>query len=377
MSPTRWLPRRDGNSTRSAGIGAAGALAGPHDDVLERLPDALRMTRRDTMRPPVSETSEQELLDQFERALGVESGLSANTRRAYLSDLRQFLDFLRERGEVAPAPVMGAIEQNPGHPTQSAGRPAETDEATHASGVGVATVRAYLAARLRDGARSSAARKLAALRAFFRWLAREGAADNPCEAVTAPKVPKRLPVHLSIDDLSVLLSSPDPAMPLGRRDRALLELLYSSGLRAAECAGLDWKSIHEGLGVARVLGKGRKERVVPVGADALAALRTYRDGWRSPRLDERAVFLNAGGTRLTTRSIGRIVERHVAAAGLAARATPHALRHSFATHLLENGADLRAIQEMLGHASIATTQRYTHLELGKLAAVYDKAHPRA
>jgi integrase/recombinase XerC len=184
-------------------------------------------------------------------------------------------------------------------------------------------------------------------------------------------------VHLSIDDLSALLSSPDRRTPLGLRDRALLELLYSSGLRAAECAGLDWKAIHEGLAVARVLGKGSKERIVPIGADALAALREYRDGWSLARVDERAVFLNAGGTRLTTRSIGRIVERHLKGAAIAAHATPHALRHSFATHLLENGADLRAIQEMLGHASIATTQRYTHLELGKLTAVYDKAHPRA
>ncbi|HYC55561.1 MAG TPA: tyrosine-type recombinase/integrase [Candidatus Binatia bacterium] len=186
-----------------------------------------------------------------------------------------------------------------------------------------------------------------------------------------------LPVHLSVDDLGRLLGAPDAATVLGRRDRALLEVLYSCGLRAAEAVGLSWSAIHEGIGVARVRGKGNKERVVPIGADALHALRAYRDAWPGPRRDEQAVFLNAKGGRLTTRSVGRIVERHLRAAGIVTHATPHSLRHSFATHLLESGADLRAIQEMLGHASIATTQRYTHLELARLSAVYDKAHPRS
>lgn len=347
MSPTKRLPRREGNSTRSLETKAEdfGDLGGAGCAV---------MSWRDSMPVNVSEAFEQ-LLDDFDRSLSVESGLAPSSRRAYLADLRQFLDFLAERGDLP-----GGAQARP-----------------DVSGVGIAAVRAYLAARLRDSARSSAARKLAALRAFFRWLAREGQADNPCEAVTAPKIPHRLPVHLSTDDLSVLLAAPNLRTSLGLRDRALLELLYSSGLRAAECAGLNWESIHEGLAVARVIGKGRKERVVPVGPEALAALTAYRRGWRGERIDPRAVFLNARGSRLTTRSIGRIVEKHILAAGIAAHATPHSLRHSFATHLLESGADLRAIQEMLGHASIATTQRYTHLELARLAAVYDKAHPRA
>lgn len=315
--------------------------------------------------------------------------MAANSRRAYLADLRQFLGFLAERGDL-PAALAGAEptagpdsqEHASGQAVQHDDAAAPTDEAVLASasglsGIGVSAVRSYLAARLRDSARSSTSRKLAALRAFFRWLAREGGSDDPCEAVLAPKIPRLLPVHLSVDDLGRLLSSPDPTNPLGVRDRALLEMLYSSGLRAAECAGLDWKATHEGLGVARVFGKGSKERIVPVGADAFAALSAYRSGWTLPRRDEKAVFLNARGGRLTTRSIGRIVEKHLVAAGIVAHATPHSLRHSFATHLLESGADLRAIQEMLGHASIATTQRYTHLELTRLAAVYDKAHPRA
>lgn len=334
------------------------------------------------MRPGVSEAC-LEILDQFERALAVEGGLSANTRRAYLADVGQFLDYLGERGEL---PGIGSRrdahrEEEPEGQHGEAGGSGPSGPGDPGldglSAVGASALRAFLAGRLRDGARSSVARKLAALRAFFRWLAREGLVDNPCEAVSAPKVPRLLPVHLSTDELSALLAAPDVGTPLGLRDRALLELLYSCGLRAAECAGLDWPAIHEGLGVARVFGKGRKERVVPVGPDALEALRAYRAGWTLERRQPKAVFLNARGGRLTTRSIGRIVERRVREAGIAAHATPHSLRHSFATHLLENGADLRAIQEMLGHASIATTQRYTHLELARLAAVYDKAHPRA
>jgi len=317
-----------------------------------------------------------ELLERFERSLSFESGLSPNSRRAYLADLRQFFDYLARHDAGGSAdPVRKRRSRSAASRTDSIEGTATT--ALDAQGATVADVRAFLASLLRRGARSSTARKLAALTAFFRWLARDDQTTNPCEAVSAPKVPRLLPVHLAVEDLASLLAAPDTATALGRRDRALLEVLYSSGLRAAECAGLDWAAVHEGLGVARVFGKGRKERVVPVGREAFEALKTYRDGWKAPRLDAKAIFVNARGTRLSTRSIGRIVERYVLAAGIAVHATPHSLRHSFATHLLEGGADLRAIQEMLGHASIATTQRYTHLELAKLAAVYDKAHPRA
>ncbi|HYB98917.1 MAG TPA: tyrosine recombinase XerC [Candidatus Limnocylindrales bacterium] len=300
-------------------------------------------------------SAEHALLDAFERALRSEAGLSANTRRAYRTDLRQFLGFLAERGEIDDrAPDAGRIVA-----------------------AGVAAIRAFLAARLRDSSRATSARKLAALRAFFAWVGREGRLGNPSDAVSAPKVPRMLPVHLSVDDLARLLASPDTDTSLGRRDRALLEVLYSCGLRAAEAVGLNWSSLHEGIGVARVRGKGSRERVVPIGAEALRALRVYREGWKGPRCDEQAVFLNAKGGRLTTRSVGRVVELHLRRSGIVSHATPHSLRHSFATHLLESGADLRAIQEMLGHASIATTQRYTHLELARLAAVHGKAHPRA
>ncbi|MBI5503380.1 MAG: tyrosine recombinase XerC [Deltaproteobacteria bacterium] len=307
----------------------------------------------------------------FERALRSERGLSINTRRAYLCDLRQYLAFLRERGDLPPAAEEATVP--------AADQTIDTDVRAHdVVAAGVEAIRAFLAARLRDSSRATVARKLAALRTFFAWVAHDGSEKNPSEAVTAPKVPRMLPTHLGVDDLTRLLGAPDTATPLGLRDRALLEVLYSCGLRAAEAVGLGWQGLHETLGVVRVRGKGNKERIVPIGADAIEALCAYRGAWsRLPCLDEKAVFLNARGKRLTTRSVGRIVERYLKQAGIVAHATPHSLRHSFATHLLESGADLRAIQEMLGHASIATTQRYTHLELARLSAIYDKAHPRA
>lgn len=323
----------------------------------------------------MSEEATDDLVSQFERALRSERGLSINTRRAYLCDLRQYLAFLRERGDLPEADANTEADAA-GAATRSVG--ARAVVAHDVAAAGVEALRAFLAGRLRDSSRSTVARKLAALRTFFAWVAHDGSEKNPSEAVVAPKVPRMLPTHLGIDDLTRLLSAPDTATPLGLRDRALLEVLYSCGLRAAEAVGLSWTGLHEGLGVVRVRGKGSKERVVPIGADAVAAVNTYRDAWAAlPRRDEQAVFLNARGTRLTTRSVGRIVERYLLQAGVVAHATPHSLRHSFATHLLESGADLRAIQEMLGHASIATTQRYTHLELARLSAIYDKAHPRA
>jgi integrase/recombinase XerC len=295
------------------------------------------------------------LLDAFDRELATVGGLSANSRRAYLSDVSQFATFLVESGRIERADA-GSAE---------------------VLAAGAEAVRAFLASLLQRRARSTVSRKLAALRSFYELLTRDDASASPARAVRAPKLPKQLPVHLQPDDMAALLADAATDTVAGLRDRALLELLYSSGLRAAEAAGLDWTAVAFQLGVVRVRGKGSKERVVPVGTEALDALRAWRDHPDRPRGDERAVFLNLRGGRLTTRSIGRIVEKHLRAAGLPAAASPHSLRHSFATHLLEGGADLRAIQEMLGHASIATTQKYTHLDLRKLASVYDSAHPRA
>ena len=286
-----------------------------------------------------------------------EAELSPATRRAYLTDLEQLIEFALRDAAEAPMDLFR-----------------------------VDTVRAFLAAHARTSSRATVARKLASLRSFYSFAGREGAAANPAEAIIGPRAERRLPGYLIVDDVAALLRAVERAVaeagerqrPLRLRDRALIELLYSSGLRASEAVAIDWNHVDAALGVVRVEhGKGGKQRVVPMTADAVRALTDYRDGWTLPRRDERAVFLNHRGRRLSVRSVGRIVESAVRAAGLAAKASPHALRHSFATHLLENGADLRAIQEMLGHASISTTQRYTHVDLRHLTAVYDKAHPRA
>src|SRR5919197_1044441 len=242
------------------------------------------------------------------------------------------------------------------------------------------TIRHWL--RTLDGTaeRTSIARKLAAVRGFFRFLAdqRRLAAD-PTLGIATPKARRKLPAHLTLDDLDRLLATPRGDTLAGLRDRALLEVLYSSGLRVSELVGLDWEHVDENAGLLRVLGKGRKERVVPVGRPALRALAAYRARAAEAGLAvaRGPVFLNARGGRLTAPSVARLLERHVLASATATKATPHALRHTFATRLLGAGADLRAIQELLGQASLSTTQRYTHVDLRRLMDAYDRAHPRA
>jgi integrase/recombinase XerC len=240
-------------------------------------------------------------------------------------------------------------------------------------------VRGFLASLSGHQRKSSVARKLAALKHFFRHGAHTGVrTDDPAAGLPTPKREHFLPPHLSVDEMFGVLDGVQGASPTCRRDRAILELLYSAGIRVSELVALDWRDIDRQAEVVRVLGKGRKERVVPVGETALTAIADYRSRWpASRRRDPNAVFLNARGTRLTTRSVARIVERWVAKASTRMRASPHAFRHSFATHLLHAGADLRAIQELLGHATLSTTQRYTHVDFDRLAAVYDKAFPRA
>jgi integrase/recombinase XerC len=235
---------------------------------------------------------------------------------------------------------------------------------------------------LRRASASSTARKLSAVKKLSRHLQRVGAIDtDPTAGVAAPKQDKKLPNHLTVDDVFRLLEAPDCTTPAGARDRAILEVVYSAGLRVSEVVGLNWHDLDETLELLRVRGKGRKERVVPIGTAALRALHAYRDriGELCPkgRKDRDAIFLNRRGGRLTVRSVARAVDRYTVECGLAAKISPHALRHSFATHLLGAGADLRAIQELLGHASLSTTQKYTHVNLDQLMETYDKAHPRA
>jgi integrase/recombinase XerC len=301
----------------------------------------------------------EQLVQQYADHLRGERNFSPHTLRNYLSDLAQFHEFLKERGLC-----LGA------------------DERVEAGKIDVHVMRSYLAALAKDRKKSSMARKLAALKKFFRYLVAARKIDkDPLLLIHSPKQEKPLPGFLSVDDVFQLLGAVKIKNGLDVRDRAVLEAFYSTGIRVSELVGLNWADIDFQLEIIRVVGKGSKERIVPIGEIALQALRDYgreqRKRWRLACKGETAVFLNNRGERITVRSAARIVEKHLRLAGIAVRMGPHGLRHSFATHLLNSGADLRVIQELLGHASLSTTQKYTHLNLDALTAVYDKAHPRA
>jgi integrase/recombinase XerC len=254
-------------------------------------------------------------------------------------------------------------------------------------------VRAFLASlHARGQSRATAARKLAATRTFLRYLRREGVIqDDPGALVATPKREVRIPRHLSEDEMTALISAAGDATPLARRDRAILELFYASGLRLSELVGLDVDDVNLSAKMVRVLGKGRKERIVPFNTSSVKAIRAYlgdREMLRRGRgpfsktpgegtRTRNPLFVNYRGGRLTVRSVDRLVRRYVAASSARLGISAHALRHSFATHLLQRGADLRAIQELLGHARLSTTQRYTHVNAAQLLEVYRKAHPRA
>jgi len=239
-------------------------------------------------------------------------------------------------------------------------------------------VRAFMADQYSQHlSRATVARKLSALRTFVRFLRREGWIESdPVALAAAPKREQKVPAHLSVEEMTRLLEMPDASLPLGRRDRAILELFYASGLRLSELVGLDLEDVNLGARMVRVMGKGAKERLVPFNQSTAAAVK----GWLKDRAAltvGEALFVNARGGRLTGRSVQRLVARYVAACSTRFGISPHALRHSFATHLLQNGADLRAIQELLGHVQLSTTQRYTHVNAAQLLEVYRKAHPRA
>jgi integrase/recombinase XerC len=267
-------------------------------------------------------------------------------------------------------------------------------DAVSPSDVDAFAIRAFLGElHKRRLSASSAARKLSAIRTFVRFLRREDLVDQDAAAlVAAPKRPETIPAHLTIEEMNRLLDMPDATTPLGRRDRAILELFYASGLRLSELVGLDMEDVNLSGRMVRVLGKGRKERLVPFNTNTADAIRSWvkdrtagvplssgnrEDGRGKTRAAKAPLFLNYRGGRLSTRSVDRLVRRYVAQCGAKFGISPHALRHSFATHLLANGADLRAIQELLGHARLSTTQRYTHVNAAQLIEVYKKAHPRA
>lgn len=279
----------------------------------------------------------------FLRHIDTVRNVSPHTVRSYAADLEQLSAFL---GDPAP----GAV--------------------THQD------LRRFLGHLIAGGAKkSSLARKLSALRSFYRHLNREGVVTHdPARLVATPKQEKRLPAVLTVDDTLRLLAGP-LAEEERLRDRAVLETLYSAGIRASELVGIDLDDIDRRGRLIRIRGKGRKERIVPVGQAALDAIDAWCSSRTAPQMP--AVFTNPSGKRLTARTVQRIVEHYRKALGLTQKASPHTLRHSYATHLLESGADLRSIQELLGHASLSTTQRYTHLNLDSLMEAYDRAHPRA
>ena len=301
----------------------------------------------------------KDLIQQYADHLRNERNVSPHTLRNYLSDLVQFQRFLIDR-ELCLAENKNVDVRK----------------------VDIHVVRAYLAALTKDRKKSSIGRKLAALKGFFRYLVTTRQIDrDPLLLINSPKQEKPLPKFLSVDDVFQLLGNMKLNSALDIRDRAALEVFYSTGIRVSELVGLNWSDVDFELGIVRVLGKGSKERIVPIGKMALDALRDYsvevRKKWNMPCKGENAVFLNNRGGRITTRSVARLLEKHLKEVGIQVKISPHGLRHTFATHLLNSGADLRVIQEMLGHASLSTTQRYTHLNLEQLTAVYDKAHPRA
>jgi integrase/recombinase XerC len=309
--------------------------------------------------------------------------------------LRRFLQYLRNRN-VSPH-TLTAYENDVATFLQFTAQIRQRPlEALSPSDVDAFAIRSFLGElhKQRISATSSA-RKLSALRTFVRFLRREELVDNdPAALVAAPKRGQTIPAHLTVGEMNRLLEMPDASNPLGRRDRAILELFYASGLRLSELVGLELESIDLSRRIVRVMGKGRKERLVPFNNATAEAIRAWlkdraatsalpgqRDEGRGKTKHARGarapLFLNYRGGRLSTRSVDRLVRRYVAACGAKFGISPHALRHSFATHLLANGADLRAIQELLGHARLSTTQRYTHVNAAQLIEVYKKSHPRA
>lgn len=295
-------------------------------------------------------------LGRFLQYLSVERNASELTIKSYREDLTALIDYLAEaRGGRCPRPAEITVMELRGYVG-----------ALHEAGYAPATI----------------ARRLASLRSFFRFGQREGWVDaNPAKALRNPRKPRNLPHFLSSQELARLLAAPPANTPMGLRDRAILETMYSAGLRVSELVGLNESDVDLRTEILRVRGKGRKERLAPIGSFAARALRRWLAVRRlhpsQPAGPAAPVFVNRFGRRLTTRSVARMLEKHLRTAGLDRRTTPHSLRHSFATHLLDRGADIRSVQELLGHKSLVTTQIYTHVSTANLRAVYEKAHPRA
>jgi len=302
-----------------------------------------------------------QLIEKFILFLGSQKAYSDHTLKSYKNDLFQFLGFLQKRGiSIDQAVFQDKLGQ-----------------------IDFFTIRAYLGGLYGQYKKTTIARKLSALRSFFHFLEKNGLITiNPAADVATPKQGKYIPTYLPVDDMFRLLEGPDKEKPLGSRDWAILEVLYSCGLRVAELVGLNLSSIDFEQRLVKVVGKGDKERMVPIGKQAIKAVRIYLEETIHLRKKSRerhgqALFINSHGGRLSDRSVRTIVKKYTSLCGLISEISPHSLRHTFATHLLDGGADLRSVQELLGHVSLSTTQKYTHVTMDKLMKVYDKAHPRA
>jgi len=303
-----------------------------------------------------------DLIDSFIDDLRSVKGYSDHTAKNYRIDLEQFLSFLVEKQDL-----FGKAETSP-----------------ELESVDFLVIREYLGRLFGRYKRTSIARKLSTIRAFFYFLEQKGLVKgNPAADISMPKQGKYIPNHLPIDEMFRLLDGPDREKLLGLRDLAILETLYSCGIRVSELSGLNVSSIDFDQRLVRVVGKGDKERIVPIGKKALQAIEDYLEPTYSLRtkkgksVEDTPLFLNFRGGRLTARSIERMVKKYANGCNLMTEVTPHSLRHTFATHLLDGGADLRSVQELLGHVSLSTTQKYTHVSLERLMKVYDKAHPRS
>ena len=295
----------------------------------------------------------EQAIDGFLRYLQIEKNSSPLTLKSYAEDVASLLAYFQDRVGYVPS----------------------------ANQVSVGMLRGYVAYLHEcDYAKTTVARRLACLRSLFRFCLREGlTASNPAQALRTPRTGRKLPHLLSSQQLATLLEAPPANETAGLRDRAILETMYSAGLRVAEVVGLDVESWDRDTDVLRVLGKGRKERITPIGSYAVKALNAWMDVRQLAANYQggNPLFLNRFGRRLTTRSIGRMLEKHILVAELSTRTSPHTLRHSFATHLLDGGADLRSVQELLGHKSLTTTQIYTHVSTRRLRETYEAAHPHA
>ncbi|NQT87176.1 tyrosine recombinase XerC [bacterium] len=292
-------------------------------------------------------------VDRFLGYLESERACSPQTLRAYAADLTGFQVFL------------------------------DCDDDFDPGAVSMVQLRHYLAQLRQSGlARTTVARKVASLRSFYKYLVREGVVShNPATNLTSPRKERRLPVFLDEDEVERLLAMPDPAGPAGPRDRAILEMLYSTGMRISELAAVSLEDVDMLGEIVKAKGKGKKERLVPLGTPAIEAIRSYlevRDTFTgAARVNRRALFINKDGGRLSDRGVRRTFQKYARLAGLRAEVSPHTLRHSFATHMLNRGADLRSVQELLGHASLTSTQIYAHVTAERLKAIYDQTHPRA